>query len=111
VEYLLELLQRGANLCFDQLGHPEGAGNDEDRTERLLAELLARGHANRILLSHDVCSNAQLRANGGGGLTYLTETFIPRIRERIGVSEAEVFQMTTLNPRLLLGLSSTSTGS
>jgi predicted metal-dependent phosphotriesterase family hydrolase len=105
--YLLELLQRGVNLSFDQLGLAGTPSVDEDRTEHLLAELMSRGHTDSILLSHDVCSNAQLRVNSGGGFTYLIERFIPRLRAQIGVTDSEVFQMTTLNPRRLLATSRT----
>ena len=67
----------------------------------LLLELLARGRADRVFLSQDVCHNEQLRYYGGNGYTYLQETFLPRLRAA-GVGEAEIRQMTVENPRRLL---------
>ena len=61
----------------------------------------ARGHAERILLSLDVCHNSQLRHYEGNGYTYLHETFLPRLRAA-GVSEAEIETMTVANPRRVL---------
>jgi phosphotriesterase-related protein len=38
---------------------------------------------------------------GGRGYAYLADAFLPRLRER-GVSEAEIEQLTVLNPRRIL---------
>ncbi len=66
-----------------------------------LTDLLSRGHAERILLSQDVCHDSQLTRYGGNGYTYLARTFLPRLREA-GVSDAEIETMTVANPRRLL---------
>ena len=73
----------------------------EARIVELLCDLLARGHAEHILLSQDVCHDSQLRRYGGNGYTYLADTFLPRLREA-GVSDAEIETMTVANPRRLL---------
>ena len=103
LEHYLEIVRRGASLEFDFLGmaftpleqHGEG------RIVELLTELLRRGHADRILLSQDVCHDSQLTRYGGRGYTYLAETFLPRLRAA-GVSDAEIETMTVLNPRRIL---------
>ena len=66
-----------------------------------MCELLSRGHAERILLSQDVCHDRQLKRYDGNGYVYLAETFLPRLRDA-GVSEAEIETMTVANPRRLL---------
>ena len=103
LEHYLEIIRHGASVEFDFLGMSftpqERVG--EPRLIELLLELLARGHAGRILLSQDVCHNSQLVHYGGHGYAYLSSTFVPRLRER-GVSEAAIEQMTVLNPRRLL---------
>ena len=66
-----------------------------------MCELLSRGHAERILLSQDVCHDQQLKRYDGNGYVYLAETFLPRLRDA-GVSEAEIETMTVANPRRLL---------
>jgi phosphotriesterase-related protein len=103
LDHYLAIIGRGANLEFDFLGMAftpqERVG--EPRIIDLLLELLSRGHADRIFLSQDVCHNSQLRHYGGNGYTYLSETFLPRLRER-GVSEADIDQLTISNPRRIL---------
>ena len=103
LEHYLEIIRRGASLEFDFLGMSftpqERVG--EPRLIELLLELLSRGHARRVLLSQDVCHNSQLVHYGGNGYVYLSSTFLPRLRER-GVSDADIEQMTVLNPRRLL---------
>ena len=103
LDHHLSLIARGASVELDFLGMSftpmERYG--EDTVIDLLLELLGRGHADRVLLSHDVCHNSQLRRFEGNGYTYLSSTFLPRLRAR-GVSEAEIEQMTVLNPRRIL---------
>ena len=103
LDHYLEIIRRGASVEFDFLGMTftpqEGVG--EPRIIDLMLELLSRGHADRVLLSQDVCHNSQLVHYGGHGYVYLSEAFLPRLRER-GVSDAEIEQMTVLNPRRIL---------
>jgi len=102
LEYQLAIIARGANVEFDFIGMPwPRERHAESRTVELICELLARGHTDRILLSQDVCNDDQLARNGGNGYTYLTETFLPRLREA-GVSATEIDTMTVTNPRRLL---------
>jgi len=106
LEHYLAIVDRGASVEFDFLGMSftpqEQYG--EERTAGLLCELLARGHAERILLSQDVCHNSQLKRYGGNGYVHLAETFLPRLRAA-GVSEAEIETMTVSNPRRILTIS------
>ena len=103
LDHYLEIIRRGANLEFDFLGmsFTPMECHGEPRVIDLLLELLSRGHADRVLLSQDVCHNQQLRHYDGKGYTYLQEMFVPRLRER-GVSEVEIAQLTVLNPRRIL---------
>ena len=105
LDHYLEILRRGASIEFDFLGMSftpqERAG--EPRILRLLLELLEKGHGDRVLLSQDVCHDAQLRHYGGSGYTYLQETFLPRLRAA-GASEGEIRLLTVENPlRTLCG--------
>ena len=106
LDHYLSLIERGANLEFDFLGMSftptEKYG--ESRVVELLLELLHRGHGDRVLLSHDVCHNSQLRHYEGNGYTYLHTAFLPRLRAA-GVSEAEIEQLTVHNPRRILTIS------
>lgn len=103
LDHYLEITRRDASVEFDFLGMSftpqERAG--EPRIIELLLELMSRGHGDRILLSQDVCHNAQLVHYGGNGYVHLAETFLPRLRDR-GASEAEITQLTVANPRRIL---------
>ena len=103
LDHYLSLVETGANVEFDFLGMSFSAVErlGEGRVIDLLLELLSRGHAERLLLSQDVCHDSQLRRYEGHGYTYLAETFLPRLRAR-GVSDAEIRTLTVDNPRRLL---------
>lgn len=103
LEHCLEVLRRGANLEFDFLGmsFTPTERHGEGRIVELVCELIARGHADRILLSQDVCHDSQLTAYEGNGYVYLAEAFLPRLRSA-GVTAAEIETMTVDNPRRLL---------
>ena len=103
LDHYLAIVERGASVEFDFLGmsFTPTERHGEGRVVELLCELLSRGHADRILLSQDVCHDSQLSRYGGNGYTYLARTFLPRLREA-GVSDAEIATMTVANPRRLL---------
>jgi phosphotriesterase-related protein len=103
IDHYLAIIERGASVEFDFLGMSFTAleRHGEPRLIELLCELLARGHVERVLLSQDVCNDAQLRRYGGNGYAYLATTFLPRLREA-GVSDAEIETMTVANPRRIL---------
>ncbi len=103
LEHHLAIIERGASVEFDFLGMSFSAleRHGEPRVLELLCELLSRGHAERILLSQDVCHDSQLKRYEGNGYTYLAETFLPRLRDA-GVTDAQIETMTVANPRRLL---------
>jgi predicted metal-dependent phosphotriesterase family hydrolase len=103
LDHYLEIIRRGASVEFDFLGMTFTAveRRGEDRIVELLLELLARGNADRVLLSQDVCNDGQLHRYGGRGYTYLADRFLPRLRDA-GVSDADIDTMTIANPRRLL---------
>ncbi len=103
LDHYLSLIGRGASIEFDFLGMTFSAIEEhgEARVIDLLLELLHRGHADRVLLSQDVCHTSQLRRYQGNGYVYLQTTFLPRLRER-GVSQQEIDQLTIENPRRVL---------
>ena len=103
LEHHLAIVERGASVEFDFLGmsFTPLERHGEPRVIELLCDLLARGHVERVLLSQDVCNDAQLRRYGGNGYAYLATTFLPRLREA-GVSDVEIDTMTVANPRRIL---------
>lgn len=102
LEHWVAILEAGANLQLDFLGQRFGTEEAaEPRLIEMLVELLERGYADQLLLSQDVCHNAQLKANGGFGYTYLQQHFLPRLRTA-AVGEGEIARMTVENPRRVL---------
>jgi phosphotriesterase-related protein len=102
LDHYLAILDHGANLEFDFLGHRFGTEEAaEPRLVQLMVELLERGYAGQLLLSQDVCHNSQLKANDGFGYTYLQQHFLPTLRTA-AVGEGEIRQMTLDNPRRIL---------
>jgi predicted metal-dependent phosphotriesterase family hydrolase len=102
LDHYLAILERGANLQFDFIGHrfhSEEAA--EPRLVELIVELLERGYGSQLLLSQDVCHNSQLKTNGGNGFTYLQQHFLPTLRTA-AVGEGEIHQLTVENPRRIL---------
>jgi predicted metal-dependent phosphotriesterase family hydrolase len=106
LEYHLGIIERGASVEFDFLGmsFTPAERHGEPRLIRLLLELLERGHAGHLLLSQDVCHDAQLKAFDGNGYDYIATTFLPRLRAA-GVDESTIRTLTVDNPRRVLTLS------
>jgi predicted metal-dependent phosphotriesterase family hydrolase len=105
LEHWLAIVERGASIECDFLGMAftpmERKG--EPRVAALILEMLSRGHADRILLSQDVCDNSQLTFYDGNGYAYLANAFLPALRER-GVTDADIEVMTVANPRRILSI-------
>jgi predicted metal-dependent phosphotriesterase family hydrolase len=104
LDFFLTVLDAGANLQFDFLGHRFGVEETlEPRLVEMIVELLERGYAPQLLLSQDVCHNRQLKAHGGFGYVYLHQHFLPTLRTA-AVGEGEIRQMTNDNPARILTL-------
>ena len=125
--YVKQVLDTGVSVAFDTIGKqfwdfvlaptppdpPEGefekrAYYRSDRSRaRGLAQLVADGYADRILLSLDM-TGAEVYLNGTthgqSGYSYLGQTFVPMARE-LGVSDKALEQMLAVNPARLLTLS------
>jgi len=101
-DYYDRLLDFGAMLEFDLFGWQDVFFDDGVRIERL-AELVRRGHADRVLLATDTCRVSQLHANGGRGFDYLQNFVMPALREA-GVSESDIRQLTVTNPARVLSM-------
>ena len=98
---MLEYDRFGADFLYESWNHYQ-----EPRDAAVVATvaaLCAEGHAERILLSHDVCYRVQLSSFGGGGYGHLRRHVLPALAEA-GVSDAQIDQMTVLNPARLLAV-------
>ena len=104
VPRLARVLKRGVTLQFDLFGTPYTLSNPRLDTRPMadaIVALVRAGNADRILMSHDVCTKIQQHAYGGKGLDFVQLQVVPYLREH-GVSEAQIYQITVENPRRLL---------
>ncbi len=103
---LRRMFEKGVYIQIDWLGvatGPDGIlGNRSDRTiASAIVEMIRWGYADRILLSHDICTKPQLKEYGGTGFSYILEYFVPELR-RQGVSEENIRRIVVENPRRAL---------
>ena len=104
LDFYLRVLDGGANLQFDFIGHRFGVEEAlEPRLVETIVELLERDYGPQLLLSQDVCHNRQLKAYGGFGYVYLHQHFLPTLRTA-AVGEGEIHQMTIANPARILAV-------
>lgn len=105
--YLTELMDAGSYIGMDRFGYdqrlPVGPRIDT------VVELVRRGYAERLLLSHDATCYSdslepatRLRLWPNCSHSYLSQSVLPILLER-GVSRADVDQMMIRNPAALLG--------
>ncbi|GAA4557242.1 phosphotriesterase [Pseudonocardia xishanensis] len=104
-DYQRAVAERGVWLEFDMIGMPffyagEGQSPAPEQTAAAVAALFRDGHAERILLSHDMASKAMWTRNGGNGFGYVPRFFLPRL-ERHGVPGEVTASLLTTNPRRL----------
>jgi len=90
-----ELAGRGVWLEYDTPGRIKY--RPDSQLLDLIEALVATGHQRAIMLGLDLGRRDYFRAYGGGpGLAFLMNTFVPRLRNRIGASADEM--VMTGNP-------------
>ena len=106
------ILDKGATVQFDCAGK-EGAFElalDPDYGQKfpydwqrafMVKKLLDMGYEKQITISCDVDGPSLAFYNSGWGHGHLLSSFVPLLRE-IGVSEAQILQMTRENPKRFL---------
>ncbi|MCC6316622.1 MAG: TatD family hydrolase [Gemmatimonadaceae bacterium] len=99
---------RGAYVEFDYIGSVRSADSSAVQlargAERLAASiktLIDGGLTERILVAHDVCTQAQLTKNGGGGFAYISTMVVPALR-KLGVTDETIHKILVENPRRVL---------
>lgn len=104
--YLEELIAAGSYIGMDRFGI-ETISSFEDRVA-VVAEMCARGHAGRMVLSHDsYCFNDRFdpdvvrSRHPNYHLLHISRDVLPELRGR-GVTEDQIHQMLVENPRRIL---------
>lgn len=103
--YQRAVAERGVWLEFDMIGMPylypgEGQSPAPHETAAAVAGLIARGHGERLLLSHDMFLKTMLSAYGGNGLRYVP-TLFPRRLATYGVDPRTAEDLLRGNPARL----------
>ena len=108
---ILGVLRRGYTVSFDLFGRASlrrpGTGpyaDTDDQRIDALTELVERGHADQLLLSHDICMRHCLLRYGGYGYTDLARSIMPRLRQTLG--DEVLHQLTRINPLRMLAIES-----
>ena len=91
----------GAYIQFDLIGI-EWINSDRRRAQ-FLAELIRRGHGDRLLVSQDMPARPRLKTNGGHGYQHLIDNFLPMLRAE-GVEEGDIDRITRTNPARVLAV-------
>jgi phosphotriesterase-related protein len=105
-DYHRKVLATGAYVAYDTIGHegyfgPLGGFAKDTWRAASLAALVADGHAERLLLSHDVGFKTNLVRYGGGGFEHIHRYFLDMLRAA-GVGEEDIERMLVANPRRIL---------
>jgi phosphotriesterase-related protein len=103
VAAMKRLTDRGPYIEFDFMGFGAQAATPEaaNQIAQNIATLINAGLTDHIVVGQDVCTQAQLKKNGGGGFAFLSNMVIPALRAK-GVSEEAIHQIMVDNPRRAL---------
>ncbi len=106
VRQVVDLAQTGIWLEYDLFGletsyYPYNPSfdmpNDGGRMAHVLA-LIAAGHLDQVLMSHDIAYKTSLTRYGGYGYHHLLVNVVPRLRRK-GVDDAALRRLLVDNPR------------
>lgn len=107
MEYQREIAERGAYVEFDLFGHElyfadaeDAQPSDVDRAG-YVADLVADGYADQLLLSHDVFLNHLRRKYGGHGYAHILTNVLPMFRGA-DVPDETIERLLAANPQRML---------
>ena len=100
--FLKELLERGVYVEFELIGQSEALGvSVQKQAAEAVVELIEDGYCDKVLLAQDVCIKTHLKHYGGGGYSYMQETFVPHLAT-LGVTGENIEMIFIQNPKTLL---------
>jgi len=101
--YQSALAARGAFLEYDMIGmnyyfaDQDAQSPSDEQSAKAIIALIDMGHADRLLISHDVFLKMMLTMYGGHGYGFILRHFVPRLK-RMGVGRAVINQLLVDNP-------------
>ena len=99
LSYHRDLLATGVYLEYDQASRQ--GENCVDRTARIVAAMVAEGHADRLMLSSDAARRSMWAVHGGLGLVWLATRFVEILRA-LGIGADAIETMLRTNPARFL---------
>ena len=99
--YMKQLFERGVYVEYDYMGQAPLSAERGARIVDSIAEVIAAGYADNVLIAHDVCTPPQLQKNGGGGYTYIATVIVPGLKAK-GISDETIGKILVDNPRRVL---------
>lgn len=102
-----ELAKTGCYIEYDLFGwegyYPIGRVDIPNDAYRIneLADLIAQGHVNQLLVSQDICYKTRLRRYGGHGYAHIIDNVVPLMRDK-GIPEEHIHTITVENPKHML---------
>ena len=108
IGYHLALARRGVVLGYDLCGSevPRAPGRFPPRDSELLPaleRLIADGHEDQIVLSHDLSFKTEYRRYGGRGYGHIPRRVVPLLRDH-GIASMTIDRITRSTPTRLLTL-------
>ncbi len=97
----LAVASRGAYVAIDHVGSTDDLDISDNQRVAVIAELIATGHADGMLISSDATGYAVGQSVGDLPYDNLLSDFVPRLRAA-GVDEPDVQRVLIENPRNLL---------
>ena len=103
VEKMKAITRRGAYIEFDALAWGPDSMKPEtvDKLAQSIVNLINGGLTDRILIAQDICTQPQLKKNGGGGFAYIANYVLPALKAK-GVAEETIRTIMIENPRRVL---------
>ena len=100
-------VDRGVYVEFDYMGTGKGPDSTAalaqaaDRIAQNIKTLIDGGLTDRILVAQDICTQPQLKKNGGGGFAYVSNVVMPSLKAK-GVSDETIAKILVDNPKRVL---------
>ena len=99
----VKVAERGAYVALDHVGAEDADHVTDTERVALVAELIAAGHVDRILLSSNATGVSKGEPGNDVPYSHVLTTFVPALRAE-GVSDEDARRILVANPRALLTL-------
>jgi phosphotriesterase-related protein len=97
-----EIADRGVHLVYDTVGRIKY--RPDSQLLELIEQMLEAGHGDQLMLGLDLGTPDNYRSYGGGpGMRTLMDSFVPRLRRRVG--DAATDKLLVTNPARFLAFS------